>query len=63
MLQFLKRNRRKFGMISFGVAAVSGGLYLAQNYMAKRALEAEIYETRNLINRTRQRQQFESVLR
>ena len=63
MLQFLYRQRRKLGVLSFSVAGIAGGFYLAQQYIAKKSLEAEIYQTKCIINRTRHRQQFESVLR
>lgn len=63
MLEFLNRHKRKLGFLSFSVAAVSGGFYLAQQYIAKKSLEAEIAQTKTIINKTRHRQQFESVLR
>ena len=63
MLRFLRRNRKNLGLVGVGIAAVSGGLYLAQQYVAKKTLESQIYETRNRINQTRHRQQFEAVLR
>ena len=63
MFQFIKRHRKNLGLVGMTITAVSGGLYLAQKYMEKRSLEAEILQTRTLINKTRCRHQFESVLR
>ena len=63
MFQFIRRHRKNLGMIGMTITAVSGGLYLAQQYMARRSLEAEVLQTRNLINKSKHRQQFESVLR
>ena len=63
MFQFFNRHKRKLGILSFSVTAASGGFYLAQQYIARKSLEAEIAQTRYIINKTRHRQQFESVLR
>ena len=63
MFQFVRRHKNKLGFVGIGIAALSGGLYVAQQYIAKQALEAQISETRNLINQSRHHKQFESILR
>ena len=60
MFQFVRRHKNKLGFVGIGIAALSGGLYVAQQYIAKNALEAQISETRNLINQSRHHKQFES---
>ena len=63
MFQFVRRHKNKLGFVGIGIAALSGGLYVAQQYIAKKALEAQISETRNLINQSRHHKQFQSILR
>ena len=63
MFQFVRRHKNKLGFVGIGIAALSGGLYVAQQYIAKNALEAQISETRNLINQSRHHKQFQSILR
>ena len=63
MFQFVRRHKNKLGFVGIGIAALSGGLYVAQQYIAKNALEAQISDTRNLMNQSRHNKQFESILR
>ena len=63
MLPFLRRHQQKLTFVGTTITAVAGGVYLAGKYMAQQRAESEVLERRSLLQKTKHRHHFQSVLR